>query len=169
MGRNTCSLKLLTYSSLFRSECTESLKDAIASALKHSRRQAQTTYDRRTAHDKKRLAIDYAQTSAATCTVDSETTSYVPEPGDFVALIEQGSTARRPKILVAQVQYSAGKDVHLLWYEPIKGQTKCYKMKLDGNPWVEAISALTPIQMEATKQHGVYKLLTKPSQIYEST
>lgn len=137
--------------------------------MKHSRRQAQTTYDRRTAHDKKRLAIDYAQMSAAKSLEEAERASYVPKAGDFVGLVEQGSTARRPKILVAQVQYSAGKDVHLLWYEPVKGLRNGYKIKLDGKPWIEPVEALTPVQMEATKQHCVYKLLTKPTEIYKST
>ena len=133
MGRNKCWLKTLNYLSLFHSERTQSVKDVIAAASRHSRRQAQTTYDHHTVHDEKRLAIDYARTSSAKTLAESASASYVPKAGELVGLVEKGSTARHPKILVAQVQYSVGKDIHLLWYEPVKGMQNCFKLKLDGN------------------------------------
>ena len=55
------SCKLIgDFLALFR-DCDDALKDSIASALRHSRREGEKTYDRRTCQEKKQAALDLAQ------------------------------------------------------------------------------------------------------------
>ena len=158
------------------SDCTDALKSSLAAALRHSREQAQRTYDRRTANEKKQMAVDltkgYAEsrlglehdedsqegaTAGAECHV---------KVGDFVGLVEEGSTQQSPKILIGQVQSFVGhKEARLLWYEKVK--SNLYKLQLDGQPWNEPIESLVPVQVQAVKTPpGLYKLLTSARQIH---
>ena len=59
------SCKLIgDFLALFR-DCDDAVKDSIAPALRHSRREGEKTYDRRTCQEKKQAALDLAQ--AASC------------------------------------------------------------------------------------------------------
>ncbi|KAK3727522.1 hypothetical protein QZH41_009982 [Actinostola sp. cb2023] len=79
-------------------QCSDSLKESIASALRHTRKQSQTTYDRRTANEKKKGALSPAEefVRASSSAMESrkdyesgdESCSF--GIGDFVALLEQG-------------------------------------------------------------------------------
>lgn len=46
---------------LVYSDCTDALKASLAAAIRHSREQAQRPYDRRTANDRKQLAVSLAR------------------------------------------------------------------------------------------------------------
>ena len=45
----------------FDNDCTDALKTSLAAALRHSWKQAQRTYGRRTANDRKQLAVSLAR------------------------------------------------------------------------------------------------------------
>ena len=169
------SLKLVVVVVL-QSDCTDALKNSLAAALRHSREQAQRTYDRRTANEKKQMAVELAKGYAESRLGlerdedlqegPSTMASCHVKVGDFVGLIEEGSTQNSPKILIGQVQSFVGhKEAHLLWYEKVK--TNLYKLELDGQPWIEPIESLVCIQVQAVKSPpGLYKLLTTPRQIH---
>ena len=79
------------------------MKDSLAAALRHSREQAQKTYDRRTANDRKAMAVQSARSFAEdrldqgsgdedhSCGAGERETLRV-KPGDFVGLVEEGSS-----------------------------------------------------------------------------
>ena len=65
------SCKLIgDFLALFR-DCDDSVKDSIASALQHSRREGEKTYDRRTCQEKKLAALDLAQAGSC-CALEDE-------------------------------------------------------------------------------------------------
>lgn len=45
---------------LFQSDCCDTTKDSLAAAMRHTRRHAQDTYDKRTANERKSLAFSLA-------------------------------------------------------------------------------------------------------------
>ena len=114
----------------FYRNCSDSLKSSLASALRHSQRQAQNTYDRRTLSEKKKQAVDYARDLAETdgslqdvaSTSTASTTRLKFKPGAFVAAVEEGSTLNKPKILIGRVLFytKPGEEVLLLWYKQQK-------------------------------------------------
>ncbi|KAK3729296.1 hypothetical protein QZH41_002214 [Actinostola sp. cb2023] len=83
-------------------QCSDSLKESIASALRHTRKQSQTTYDRRTANEKKKGALSLAEefVRASSSAMESRKDYEAGDEscsfgiGDFVALLEQVSEDR---------------------------------------------------------------------------
>ena len=143
------------------------MKESIASALRHTRRQSQTTYDRRTANEKKKGALSLAEefVRASSSAMESRKDYEAGDEscsfgiGDFVALLEQGSTLREPKVFVGQIQsfHLDKRQVTLLWYKHIRGSE--YTFQFEREPWIENIEALLPVTMKAMKKTaGVYKL-----------
>ncbi|KAK3727517.1 hypothetical protein QZH41_001175 [Actinostola sp. cb2023] len=57
---NALRSSFITYA-YSQTQCSDSLKESIASALRHTRKQSQTTYDRRTANEKKKGALSPAE------------------------------------------------------------------------------------------------------------
>ena len=121
--------------SFLNRDTTDALKASLASALRHSRDQAEKTYDWRMANKRKECAVrvtrEYAQdiisNPAMTETTHTSTASVEPpattntKPAQFVALIEDGSTLRSPKILISQVQsFLDNAKVSLLCTKPPK-------------------------------------------------
>ena len=154
------------------------MKDSLAAALRHTREQAQKTYDRRTANDRKAMAVRSARSFAEdrldqgsgdegqSCGAGQRETPRV-NPGDFVALVEEGSTLSSPKILLGQVHFMASpSEVSLLWYKRIRHDL--YKLNLDGAEWKEEITCLLPVKVRAAKNlAGVYKLLNSAREIHK--
>lgn len=159
----------------FNRDCTDSLKVSLASALRHSRKQAQTTYDRRTANQKKRLAVDLARDYAeGRLDEEEDATAEQPEEGcvdvnrgDFVAVVTEESTYQNPKVFIGQVQSIREREATLLYYKHIG--TNLYKLELSGEEWKEGIDSLVPVQLQATKKRaGVYKLMTSTRTIHKA-
>ena len=155
------------------SDCSESLKDSIARALRHSRKAGQETYDKRTSDERKESAIEFAKSQAENAVVEEAHTAgssdddELPKPGDFVAVVEQGSTSLCPKILVGQVLHYEGRDAHLLFYQAVPSKKYVFKMCLDGQAWTEDKCSLEPVTMRATSVQGEWRLCTTPRQIHK--
>jgi len=161
---------LLIDSLIVRSrDCTDSMKDSLASALRHTRKQAQVTYDRRTSNEKKARAVamttQYAQTSMDAIETrkqardEPKSRSLDIHVGDFVGLIEEDSTMQNPKVLIGQIQCLIDVDnrASLLWYKHISSNQ--YTFQFQSEEWIENLEAMIPVTMKAIKQSpGAYKL-----------
>ena len=146
------------------------MKDSLAKALRHTRKQAQSTYDRRTANERKQPALSLtAEFANATLRAARETgaerkkdgrvapsTSF--DLGDFVGLVESESTLKCPKVLVGRIQSLLGDNrAVLLWYKLIAGDK--YTFQFEDDCWIESCDALVPVQMKPVKRSpGVFKL-----------
>ena len=140
------------------------MKDSLASALRHSRSQAQSVYDRRTMAEKKDEAVAYARNLAESprlisSSVENDTTgsNAVAQdsqfaPGDFVAAVEQESTLCNPKILVGRVLRftKPGEEVALLHYKNIKANN--YVLAVDGSSWTESVNSLVSVELLPSKK-----------------
>jgi len=169
----------------FNRDTSDALKASLASALGHSRKQAEKTYDRRTAAERKesavRVAREYAQdiiSNPGATETETETTgtdtSHVQPPtntnlrlAQFVGLIEEDSTLRSPKVLIGQVHaFLANGKVSLLWYKAYKNY---FKLELDGEQWIEDVTCLVPVQMKAVRNKvGLYSLNNSLRSIHRS-
>jgi len=159
---------LLIDSLIVRSrDCSDSMKDSLASALRHTRKQAQETYDRRTSNEKKARALamttQYAQTSMDAIETRKqardEPKSRSLDIGAFVGLIEEDSTMQKPKVLIGQIQFLLEVDnrASLLWYKHISSNQ--YTFQFQSEEWIENLEAMIPVTMKANKQSpGTYKL-----------
>ena len=158
-------------------ECNDSMKESLAAALRHSRRQGEYTYDRRTFQEKKEPAMELAQAALKAEedklgieSDESESDDDLPlravtgerkeiPVGSFVALKEERSTLSKPAILLGRIQrYPNKHEASLLWYKPVgKG---CFALQLDGDEsWVESIDALLPVKTAVDKRSGNIRLL----------
>ena len=107
------------------------MKNSLAAALRHTRKQAEKTYDRRTANKKKEMAVALAR-DYAECHNDPEKSDESGEEaaagesdafkaGDFVALVEPDSTSTSPRILLGQIlSFERKTEVLLLCYKQVK-------------------------------------------------
>lgn len=148
--------------------CTDSLKESVAAALRHTRRQSQITYDRRTSMQRKNLACDFAQAASESFQQSRDlpqasdaTPSCTFKAGDFVAVVERSSTLKSPKVLIGQVLHFLGDgEISLLWYKRCDSSASYY-MVLDGQQWVEHQDSLHAIKMVPVKgKSGQLKLST---------
>lgn len=135
-------------------DCSESLKKSLALALRHSQRQAEVTYDKRTRTEKKGQAIEFARDCAESHPTEDRTSAPKAsnlKPGTFVACVESDSTVQQPKILLGRVIHyiPTSAEVMLLWYKPVKDDI--YKMTVDGSKWQESEECLLPVKMSAVK------------------
>ena len=115
------------------------MKDSPAAALRHSREQAQSTYDHRTANQKKALALELAR----------DTTS-PHKIGDFVGLVEERSCLQQPRVLLGRLYaFLPGGQASLLWYKCAGAGLYC--LEVDGSQWVESVSSLVPVKVKPAK------------------
>ena len=161
------------------------MKDSIASALRHSRREGERTYDRRTSQQKKRAALDLAQAVSCRALEDSQEEEEEeeeeeegegegegeqqqrPTPGSFVGLVQEDSTLYRPRVLLGRVQtYPSRNEASLLWYKHAKKGV--YVLELDGKQWVESIQALVPVKTKPDKPSGGVRLVTSLRTIHKA-
>ena len=82
------------------SDCTDALKTSLAATLRHSRDQAQWTYDRHTANDRKQFAVslarEYAENQFEEDPDDGCADKEKERPfqqGEFVGVVEKDSTS----------------------------------------------------------------------------
>ena len=156
----------------------DSLKDSLTAALRHLRGKAQRTYDKHTSNKKKQPTLDLAREFSeenifgAGPTADStlqpaSIISHQVSAGQFVSMVEAGSTYNRPRVLVAQVHaLLPDRKVSLLWY---KGNKNLFRLQLDGKNWVEDMDCLLPINMTPVKSKpGCYRLQTIMREIHKS-
>ena len=160
-----------------RRDCDDQMKDSLARALRHSRREAEQTYDRRTAADRLHLAVGLARGRAEDAAYaplaeedgpgDEEPGEDAVKPGQFVALVEQSSTPQKPKILLGRVQaLLPQRMVSLLWFKPDRAGT--YSLHLDGTLWKESLDALVAVDVQVAKNkpHSC-RLKTAPRSIHK--
>lgn len=82
-------------------------------------------------------------------------------PGDFVGLVEEGSTLQQPRVLVGRVHsLLSGGRAGLLWYKALGGGI--YGLELDGSRWEEPLAALSVISVKPAKgkKPNCYRLST---------
>lgn len=153
------------------------MKDSLAAALRHSREQAQSTYDRRTANEKKAAALELARQKAEEEPGSTETTpgpgrSQPSQPdiaaGDFVGLVAEDSSLQKPSIFLGRVQAFLPNDqVCLLWYRNIGGGI--YSLQVDGSQWIESRETLVPVEVAAAKgRPHAYRLRTSLRTIHKA-
>ena len=143
-----------------QSDCTDHLKDSLAASMRHSRQQAEKTYDRRTKCQRKRSALALAEELADSATdsaTDQTTTDPTPStsgasaakkfsPGEFVAILGEGSLLSKPNVQIGQIQYYiSSEQVELLWYK--KRNSNAYSLELDSKEWIEADEDLMKVTM----------------------
>lgn len=163
---------------LYYSNCTDTMKESLASALRHSTRQAQFTYDKRNKSQKTQQALSFARFCAESEAGPSNVNVQEPEAnaakqfevGDFVAVVQEGSTVAKPKILLGRITHymtSAGHNqVILLRYESI-GSCQ-YKLDLSTGRWIEPESNLFAVKVKFSNKADIYKLITSARSIHKS-
>ena len=163
------------------------MKDSLAAALQQT---AQTTYDRRTALDKKNAAVTLARQKAESVMgreggeeeeereegeeeveVGGEKEGEKLHAGQFVGLVETGSTLNAPRVLIRRVHaFLPRKQDSLLWYKD-QGRSS-YGLYLDGKQWIEDINSLIPVkvQLVVRKQakESAYHLCTSVRTIHKA-
>lgn len=135
------------------------MKESLAACLRHSRQQAQKTYDRRTANERKTMGLELARRKAEEGPADLEVAGpshrgATDEPeirvGDFVGLVAEDSTLQQPSIFLGRVQaFLPEHQVLLLWYRNTAGGV--YTPHLDGEQWVESKESLVPVEVAPAK------------------
>ena len=152
-------------------DCTDALKTSLASALRHSRHEAERTYDRRMSNQRKEQALSvtrgFAEESLSEKQPAMSSQAREFEIGEFVGLVEEGSALNKPLILIGQIQsFLEDGKVSLLWYTSRKN---LYSLNLDGNQWVEDMACLTAVTMNpARNQPGRFRLATSLRAIHKT-
>lgn len=139
----------------------------MAAALRHSRKHAQQTYDKRTSNERKGAALSLAsqfieeeeeQQGSTRCATSGQLSV-----GDFVGLIEKSSTLSDPHVLIGQIQeFLPDRQASLLWFDQTgKSDAGRYSFQFEPDSWIEHIDSLCRVRMSALKrQPGVFKLNT---------
>ena len=107
--------------------CGNAMKDSLVVALRHSREQAQSTYKRRTANQKKTPALQFGRKKAeAAIEWEGDGSEQRPRSddlsdflvGDFIGLEMEYSTLNDPCVFVGRIhKLLPGNQVSLLWYK----------------------------------------------------
>lgn len=166
----------MSFSYVF-SNCGDSMKESLAVALRHSREQAQKTYDRRTANQKKAPALQFARKKAeAAMEREDDGSEQSPRSdhlsdfsvGDFVGLVMEDSTLDDPCVFVGRIQeLLRGNQVCLLWYKHKGGAL--YSLEVEGDKWIEDSSALVPITVKPARgKPDCYRLTTSLRTIHKA-
>ncbi|XP_048585327.1 uncharacterized protein LOC125568059 [Nematostella vectensis] len=132
------------------SQCTDAMKDSLASALRHTRKQAQLTYDRRNSSEKKSLAVslasELAENTIESLSAQPSDRNAGLDKGSWVALTVEGSTLANPNILLARIQnLMPGRKASLLWFKAT-AEKGLYAFHYDEASLIESLDALVPVQ-----------------------
>ncbi|EDO28255.1 predicted protein [Nematostella vectensis] len=155
------------------SQCTDAMKDSSASALRHTRKQAQLTYDRRNSSEKKSLAVslasELAENTIESLSAQPSDRNAGLDKGSWVALTVEGSTLANPNILLARIQnLMPGRKASLLWFKAT-AEKGLYAFHYDEASWIEGLDALVPVQVKEIKNSpGLYKLTTSLKKIHRA-
>ena len=168
--QNPCLSFLLTLG-----HCDDVLKDSLAAILRHSRDQVQTTYDRRTANEKKAAALELARRKAEKG-LDQEALRHNNQPSEepelavrqFVGLVGEDSTLQKPSILLGRIQaFLPDRQACLLWYRHTGGGV--YSLEVEGGEWLESRDALIPVSVAPAKgRMHAYRLRTSLRTIHKA-
>ena len=150
------------------------MKDSLAAALRHSREQAQSTYDRRTANQKKALALGLARSRAERQEGDERGPAQDEEAtsphrvGDFFGLVEEESSLQQPRVLLGRLHlFLPGGQASLLWYKCVGAGLYC--LEVDGSQWLESVSSLVPVKVRpAMGKTNCYRLCTSLPTIHKA-
>ena len=132
------------------------------------------TYDRRTANQKKAAAIAFTRKKAESAMEDQGNGSQEEsdggsqfQPGDFVALVQEGSTLQNPLVLVARIHaLQQGGEASLLWYKPQSAGIYCLEVQ---GQWTEPIGALVAIKVKQAKgKKDAYRLCTSLRSVHKA-
>ncbi|EDO28388.1 predicted protein, partial [Nematostella vectensis] len=155
------------------SQCTDAMKDSLASALRNTRKQAQLTYDRRNSSEKKSLAVslasELAENTIESLSAQPSDRNAGLDKGSWVALTVEGSTLANPNILLARIQnLMPGRKASLLWFKAT-AEKGLYAFHYDEASWIESLDALVPVQVKEIKNSpGLYKLTTSLKKIHRA-
>ena len=154
-----------------------SLRESFATLMKHSVRTQRRYYDERPLAVKKMKAIDLLSSAAARGIEADEVDilsdedqegyiEYLPNPGEFVALVAANSTRPQPEVFVARLLRLSEdhKTAHLADFNELEpGQFKLNA----GKSYKEAVAALIyPIDVVYVHSNGVYELRTPKIDIH---
>ena len=154
-----------------------SLRESFAAVMKHSLRSQKRFYDERPLAEKKRRAIDLLSSAAARGIEANEVDvlsdedeegyiEYLPNPGEFVALVAANSTRPNPEVFVARLLRLS--EDHKTAYLADFNEVEPGQFKLNaGKSYKEAVAALIyPIDVVYVHSNGVYELRTPKGDIH---
>ena len=157
------------------------MKESIAIAMRHSKREAERTYDRRTSVERKRQALSFAHRQINRFENDEENEDdeeqrSVPEAatpfelGQFVGCVRDASTLAKPKILLGRMLRKDNRGIQLLWYRNLKGRKakNLYKLCLDGDEWIEKPESLLPVTVAPNGEIDTVLLKTDTKEIHKA-
>ena len=155
-----------------------SLRESFAALMKHSVRSQKRFYDERPLAEKKRRAIDLLSSAAARGIEANEVDilsdededgyiEYLPNPGEFVALVTANSTRPNPEVFVARLLRLS--EDHKTAYLADFSEVESGQFKLNaGKSYKEAVAALIyPIDVVYVHSNGVYELRTPKIDIHD--
>ena len=161
------------------SNCTDCMKESIAAAMRHSKREAEKTYDRRTGPERKRLALSFAQSKVSRlesedeepCRVKRNESEATFNLGDFVAYPCSESTLEKPVFLLRRIQRQNKRGFALLWYKNLKDRrsSNLYKLCLDGDEWEEQPDTLIRVDVLPTRESDTVVLKTNAKDIQRAS
>lgn len=155
----------------------QSLRESFATVMKHSVRTQKRYYDERPIAQKKSRALDFLASMASRglgeesveLLSDSDeegNVEYLPNPGEFVALVATNSTGSAPEVFVAKVvRLSEDRKIAILaeFSELRPGR---YKLSA-GRSYREPVNALVyPIDIVYLHSEGEYELRTSKIDIH---
>jgi hypothetical protein len=125
---------------------------------------------------RKSMACDFAmaeseafQRSKEPSTRADQSSSTGFKAGEFVAVVEDDSSFRSPKVLVGQVlQCLPEGEVSLLWFKRCE-ENGNYYLVIDGKQWIENQDSLIRVNMlPVKKQLGQFKLTNSPRSLHRA-
>ena len=154
-----------------------SLRESFAALMKHSMRTQKRSYDERPLAVKKMRAIDLLGSAVARGIEADEVDTlsdedpegyieYLPNPGEFVALVAANSTRPQPEVFVARLLRLS--EDHKTAYLADFNELEPGQFKLNaGKSYKEAVAALIyPIDVVYVHSNGVYELRTPKIDIH---
>ena len=156
----------------------------LATSMRHSVREQQRTYDRRSSGEKISAVVHTVanelnsvlgveshtggQVKAADCDqIQAEECEYCPAIGDIVAVVETSSTVQTPVIILGKVLrvFPKEQEVLLAWLRP-HGK-KVYRLVVGSDSWKEPWSSLIhPIDVSFNDKTNLYTLRTPTVELH---
>lgn len=148
--------------------------------MRHSKREAERTYDRRTSVERKRQALSFAhhQVNRFEDDEDDEENEMPKaakaassfELGQFVGCACVGSTLDKPDIMLGRIQHKNNKGVELLWYKNVKDRKSkhLYKLCLDSARWNEKRESLVSVIVSPTSEIDTVLLKTDAKDVHRA-
>ena len=95
----------------------------------------------------------------------TEEQDIVPDTGDIVAMVQEGSTRQCPRILLGKVLRVNSREQEVLLAHLEAMESKKYRLKVGQSTWTESFHSLVfPIDVEYN--NGLYHLRSSPLEIH---